>query len=133
MLQIFNPATPFPLQINKPFFHVGLIKLRICSEGHAQLKPSITYRSSIILDSFARQLSNKLDIQDFLEKSCSITYLKQSCWRQQNGHLLCKGAQKNFQIWTSIPSLLIFELEVIESDIKAKSKHLPKFYFIFKC
>jgi hypothetical protein len=93
-------------------FHLGVLKLRICSQDHAQLRPSPKFKSSVLLDSFARQMSSTLDIQEFVENSCSLSHcINQTCWRQCDGDLHCNGEQDNFQTWISLPTILILEQE----------------------
>jgi len=88
------------------------MKLRICSEGHAQLKPELAFRSSITLNSYAREASSTLDVQEYVDKMCSLDYYSiQTCWRVQNGTQLCTGEQKNYHLWMSLPNMLIFESE----------------------
>jgi hypothetical protein len=94
-------------------FHLlSVLKLRVCSEGHAQLKPSLDFHSSIALNSYARYASPTLEVQEYVEKMCSLEhYSIQSCWRVQNGMDHCNGHQRNYQIWMTLPSMLIFEPE----------------------
>ncbi len=99
------------IQINS-FHLLGVLKLRVCSQGHAQLKPSLDFRSSIPLNSHARYASPTLEAQEYVEKMCSLEhYSIQSCWRIQNGMEHCEGHQRNYHIWMTLPSLLIFEPE----------------------
>lgn len=96
-------------------FHLlGVMKLRICSEGHAQLKPQLAFRSSITLNSYAREASSTLDVQEYVDKMSSLDYYStqaHSCWRVQNGTPFCPGEQKCLHFWMTLPKMLIFEPE----------------------
>jgi len=88
------------------------MKLRICSEGHAQLKPSLNFRSTIALTSYARDASPTLDIQEYINKMCSLEhYSTQSCYRVLNGTKLCAGEQRIYHYWMTVPKMLIFDPE----------------------
>jgi hypothetical protein len=91
--------------------------LRICSDGHAQLQPTPSFRSSVLLASIARELSPSLDVQEFVERSCSLNYFSlHSCWRAKEGKAICQGEQRSYEFWTSIPEILIMEPEARRSD-----------------
>ena len=91
--------------------------LRICSDGHAQLQPTPSFRSSILLASIARELSPSLDVQEFVERSCSLNYFSlHPCWRAKEGKAICTGEQRSYEFWTSIPEILIIEPEPQRSD-----------------
>jgi len=88
------------------------MKLRVCSEGHAQLKPELEFQSSITLNSHAREASSTLDVQEYVDKMASLDYYSNhSCWYVQNGTPVCTGEQKNFHFWMTLPKMLIFEPE----------------------
>ena len=98
--------------------------LRTCSAGHALLKPQTQFKPVIVLDSFARQLSKNLDVQEFVEKSCSVKgYNTNVCWTSQDDAegSKCPGLQKSYQIWVTIPQILIFDHEWQVTDGKCKS------------
>lgn len=114
------------------FNFLSVLKLRICSKGHAQLRPSLDLRSSISLNNYAREASPNLEIQEYIEKMCSLEYYERhSCWRIKNGIKHCTGQQSNFNIWMSLPSLLIFEPEpesTLTNDIHPNGIELSKLY-----
>jgi hypothetical protein len=100
------------LSTEEPFYQVSYVRLRICDQGHAQLHPSLKYKPVILLDSFARTLSPRLDVQEFVERSCSMnSYDARSCWSQLDGETQCDGQQRVYHIWATIPSILIFDHE----------------------
>jgi hypothetical protein len=111
-------------------FQVSLMHFKICSEGHAQLKPTPSFRNSIFLSSndIAREFSPHLDVQEFVERSCSLNYSSMSeCWRQMNGVTTCSGTQNSLEFWIGIPEILVFEPEPETINTKNSNNPLLKY------
>src|ERR1700738_4177362 len=112
MLRLFKNIQPNSPNLFESDVHITAIRLRICSERHAQLKSKPTFRTSIVLDRFARELSPEHNIQEFVERICSLKYsCTGSCWRQSEGAPRCHGKQQHYEIWGGLPAILIFEPE----------------------
>ena len=98
--------------LTNAFHSLSILKFYICSKGHAQLKLKLDQLTSISLNSHAQEVSPTLEIQEYVNKMCSIDhYSSQSCWRVQDGLSQCEGNQLNYRIWIGLPYQLIFEPE----------------------
>jgi len=115
LIPILRDAIPDRVSHIRSFCQVSYVSLRTCSTGHALLKPQTQFKPVIVLDSFARELSKNLDVQEFVEKSCSLNgYSTNVCWTSHEDETegsKCPGLQKSYQIWATIPQMLIFDHE----------------------
>lgn len=109
-------STPPPdFQTSFASFHsISILKLRLCSAGHLQLKSELEYHTSISLNSHARELSPTLQVQEYIDQMCILWRSDpklQQCWRVKDGALHCEDQQMYCSLWMTLPYQLIFEPE----------------------
>jgi hypothetical protein len=96
------------------FHSTSILKLRLCSSGHLQLKSKLEHHTSISLNSHAREISPTLQVQEYIDQMCILWrshWKPQGCWRVKDGAPYCEGQQIHCSLWVALPYQLIFEPE----------------------